>query len=137
MKTLSEAMQMMGGIFLWIQILIILLILILSVQKVMSYFGRHEIKKSSFIRSHHAILFLGIIGLVWGIFTQLVGFILALNAIIEAADISPELILMGLKNSFINPVIGLGTLILAALFWAILHGHYTSALNKKSPKEKE
>ena len=137
MKTLSEAMQMMGGIFLWIQIFIILLILILSVQKVMVYFGRHEIKRSSFIRSHHAILFLGGFGFVWGMFIQLLGLVQALNAIIAAADVSPALILMGLRNSFINPVIGLGTLILAALIWAFLHGRYTSALNKKSPQEND
>jgi len=127
MKTLSEAMQMMGGIFLWIQILIILLILILSIQKIMAYYGKPEIKKSPFIRSHHAILFLGVFGFVWGMFIQLLGLVQALNAIIEAADVSPELILMGLRNSFINPLIGLGTLILASLFWAVLHGKYTRA----------
>lgn len=131
MRTLSEAMQMMGGIFLWIQIIIILLILILSVQKAMVYFGRHEIMRSSFIRSHHVILFLGVFGFVWGMFIQLLGLVQALNAIIEAADVSPELILMGLRNSFINPLIGLGTLILASLLWAVLHGKYTRAAKEE------
>ena len=132
MKTLTEAMQMMGGIFLWIQILIIVLILILSVQKITVYYGKKELRKSTFIRSHHAVIFLGIFGFVWGMFTQLVGFVQALNAIIEAADVSPELILMGLRNSFINPIIGLGTLILSALFWAILHSRYTNTLRGES-----
>lgn len=125
MKTLAEAMQMSGGIFLLIQIMIIGMILILSIQKFIIYYGKSDITRTGFIRSHHAILFLGIVGFVWGMFTQLVGFIQALNAIIEAADVSPELILMGLRNSFINPVIGLATVLLSALFWILLHGRYT------------
>jgi len=132
MKTLAEATQMMGGIFLWIQILIIVLILFLFIQKTIVFYGLKKIERTSFIRSHHAILFLGVFGFVWGIFMQLVGFIQALSAIIEAADVSPELILIGLKNSFINPVIGLGTGLLSALFWAILHGRYTNPLKGKN-----
>ncbi len=128
MKTLEEAMQMMGGIFLLIQILLIGMILILSIQKIILYFGKKEITRTGFIRSHHTILYLGIVGFVWGMFTQLVGFVQALNAIIEAADVSSELIIMGLKNSFINPVFGLATLLLSALLWGILHAKYTSTL---------
>jgi len=116
----------MGGIFLWIQILLIVLILVLSIKKSITYFSKLVPRESGFFMSHHAVLFLGILAFVWGIFTQLVGLVQALNAIIEAADVSPALIIMGLRNSFINPVIGLGTLLAAALFWALLHGRYTS-----------
>jgi hypothetical protein len=125
MKTLSEAMQMMGGIFLWIQIFIILLILGLSLRNMIMYYGRREIAGAGFAGSHHAVLFLGVFGFVWGMFTQLVGLVQALNAIIEAADVSPALIITGLRNSFINPVIGVATGILAALFWVVLHVRYS------------
>ena len=125
---LTEAMQMMGGVFFLIQIIILALILFLSVQNAIVYYGSKGPQKYPFHRSHHAILFLGIVGFVWGMFTQLVGLVQALNAIIEAADVSPGLIFMGLRNSFINPLIGFSTLLLAALFWAILQGKYSASV---------
>jgi hypothetical protein len=130
MKTLAETMQMMGGVFLLVQILILLLILVLAVVKSIQYYARNTIHPVSFPRSHHAILFLGIFGFAWGMFTQMLGFVQALNAIIEAADVSPQLILMGLKTSFINPLIGFVTGLAAALVWGILHGRYTAFLNR-------
>ncbi len=121
-------MQMMGGVFLWIQILLVALIVLLTVQKFIRYFGKKGPSAVAFHKSHHAILFLGIFGFVWGMFTQLVGLIQALNAIIEAADVSPELIFMGLRNSFINPLIGFITAILSAVAWGILQGRYTARM---------
>jgi len=126
MKTLSEAMQMYGGIFLWVQILVILLMLVMTVIKFRQYYGKAGITSLPFHQSHHAILFLGIFNLVWGMFTQVLGFVQALNAIIEAADVSPALIMEGLKNSFISPLVGLITLMLGALIWTILQGRYTN-----------
>jgi hypothetical protein len=126
MKTLSETMQMYGGIFLWFQILVILLIVVLAAIRFRQYYGNKELGSLPFHKSHHAILFLGIFNLIWGMLTQVVGFVMALNAIIEAADVSPALIMEGLKNSFVSPLIGLGSILLGALLWGILHGRYTS-----------
>ena len=126
MKTLGESMQMYGGIFLWVQIGVILLILILAVFKFVQYYGNAKLEPLTFHKSHHAILFLGIFNLVWGMFTQVMGFVQALNAIIAAADVSPALIMEGLTNSFIRPLIGRVSLLVAAILWAILHGRYTT-----------
>jgi hypothetical protein len=128
MKTLEETMQMMGGPFLYFQVLLLILILILGVLKFIRYFGNGGPVLLPFHRSHHSILFLGIFSFVWGTFTQLVGIVIALNEIIKAADISPALVIMGLRNSFVSPVIGFGTLILAALIWGILHARYTASI---------
>jgi hypothetical protein len=126
MKTLSESMQMYGGIFLWVQILVILLILVMAIIKFQQYYGNSSLAFLPFHKSHHAILFLGIFNLVWGMFTQVLGFVQALNAIIAAADVSPALIMEGLKNSFISPLIGLSSILVAALLWVILHGRYNT-----------
>lgn len=131
MKTLDETMQMMGGPFLYFQAILLLLILILAVLRFLKYFGDKGPEPLPFHRSHHAILFLGIFAFVWGTFTQLVGIIIALNAIIEAADISPALVFMGLRNSFISPVIGFGTLLLSALLWGILQAKYSFSMKGK------
>lgn len=122
---------MMGGIFLYTQVLILVVILILGIQKFIRYFGSPGPKTLPFHSSHHAILFLGIFSFVWGTFTQLVGIVIALNEIIKAADISPELVITGLRNSFIAPVFGLCTMILSAIIWAVLHGKYTVSLKGK------
>jgi hypothetical protein len=126
MKTLDESMQMYGGILLWIQILVILLMIVMAIIKFKQYYSNANLPILPFHKSHHAILFLGIFNLVWGMFTQVLGFVQALNAIIVAADVSPALVMTGLKNSFVSPLIGLASLLLAALLWAILHGRYNN-----------
>jgi hypothetical protein len=126
MKTLNEAMQMYGGVFLWVQILVILLMLVLAIIKFNQYYGNSNLESLPFHKSHHAILFLGIFNLVWGMFTQVLGFVQALNAIIAAADVSPALIMEGLKNSFVSPLIGLVSILIGALLWAILQARYTT-----------
>jgi hypothetical protein len=131
MKTLNETMQMMGGPFLYFQAILLLIILIIAVLRFLKYFGAKGPEPLPFHRSHHAILFLGIFSFVWGTFTQLVGIIIALNEIIKAADISPALVFTGLRNSFISPVIGFGTLLLAALLWGILQARYSAILKRK------
>ena len=123
-------MQMYGGIFLWVQILVIVLLIALAIIRFKQYYSQPSLGKLPFQRSHHAILFLGIFSIVWGMFTQVLGFVQALNAIIEAADVSPALIMEGLKNSFVSPLIGLITLLLASILWAILQGRYTSIAGK-------
>lgn len=125
MKTLSESMQMYGGIFLWVQIMVILGMLVMAAIKFRQYYSNKSLASMPFHKSHHTILFLGIFNLVWGIFTQVLGFVQALDAIIAAADVSPALIMEGLKNSFISPLIGLGAALFGALLWAILQGRYT------------
>ena len=126
MKTLSESMQMYGGIFLWVQILVVLLMLVMAIIKFNQYYGNSNLASLPFHKSHHAILFLGIFNLVWGMFTQVLGFVQALNAIIAAADVSPALIMEGLKNSFVSPLIGLVSILIGALLWAILQARFTS-----------
>jgi len=124
-------MQMMGGVFLYLQALLLVLILILGIQKFIRYFGPAGPAELPFHRSHHAVLFLGIFSLVWGVFTQLIGIVIALNEIIKAADISPALVIMGLRNSFVAPVFGFSILVLSALIWGILHAKYTACLKGK------
>jgi len=126
MKTLDETMQMYGGIFLWVQFLVILLMLVMAIIKFYQYYGNANLASQPFHKSHHAILFLGIFNMVWGMFTQVLGFVQALNAIIEAADVSPALIMEGLKNSFVSPLIGLVSILIGALLWAILQARFTT-----------
>ncbi len=123
--SLAEALLSGSGYFLLIQIILIVLVIILAIQKAILYYGKKDGAQRPFHKSHHAILFLGIFAFAFGFFEQLVGLVQALNAIIEAADVSPELLLRGLKRSFLSPTIGFCTVLGASLFWAILHSKYT------------
>lgn len=128
--SLAEALLSGGEIFLLIQFILILVMLGISIQKAILFYGRKKAGSRPFHKSHHMVLFIGIFAFAWGFFEQLVGMIQALNAIIEAADVSPELILMGLKRSFLSPLIGFITALAASLFWATLHAKYTTLIRK-------
>ena len=128
MKNFIVFVQTMGGIYFFIQLLIIAMILVLSIQKFIQYFRNQIPEKLVFHRSHHVLLFLGIFCFVWGALLQIMGFIGALGEIIVATDISPQIVLKGMRITFVPPAVGLGTMLISALLWAILQGKYTSTL---------
>ncbi len=64
----------------------------------------------------HNILYIGGLACLTGILSQVIGLIGAINAIIEAADVSFGILLNGLKKSFYLPGYGLIVLILSLIF---------------------
>ena len=64
-----------------------------------------------------AILILGIIVFISGILNQIAGMIQALEAAIQAPDISPELVMGGIVESFRIPILCTFIFIIALLFW--------------------
>lgn len=63
------------------------------------------------------ILYLGSFSAVWGILGQGLGIYQALYAIQMAGDISPALILGGIKISMIAPIYGVSILLLSSIIW--------------------
>lgn len=119
---LSELFK--AGILSWIQILIALGILIVFLIKIVDLFVRQKLDDSRLRSGIHTILFLGSFAAVFGLLIQIIGIVEAINAIIEAADISPALIMEGVKRSFYNPVFGMITLLVSGVFWFILQVRY-------------
>ena len=119
---LSELFK--AGILSWIQILIALGILIIFLIKVVDLFVRQKLDDKRLRSGIHTILFLGSFAGVFGLLIQIIGIVGAINAIIEAADISPEIVIEGVKRSFYNPIFGLATLLVSAVFWFILQVRY-------------
>lgn len=66
------------------------------------------------------ILFLGFISLAWGIFGQITGMFQAAGAIVQAGDISPNLIWAGFKVSLIPVIMGFVVLFISAIGWFLL-----------------
>ena len=94
-----------------------LIALILSVMSAAQMFGAQKAAPRMWITG---IIFFGslapLIGLIW----QMTGMMQAFNAIREAGDISPSLIMGGIKLSMYGPLYGLLILLVASLLWFVL-----------------
>jgi len=64
-----------------------------------------------------AILVLGVIVFVLGILNQIAGMMEALEAMIQGGDISPQLVMGGIMESFKVPVLCAFVLILSLILW--------------------
>ena len=93
-----------------------LLVLILTVVKGYDIFARGNYSKKGLL----GILFFGSLAPLIGILWQMMGMMQAFTALQEAGDISPAIVLGGLKVSMYAPFYGLVVLFFAAILWYAL-----------------
>ena len=75
-------------------------------------------KKKSIKKSNvDAMLVLGVIVFISGILNQIGGMIEALETVVKATDISPQLVMSGLIESFKVPIFCAFILIISLIFW--------------------
>lgn len=75
-------------------------------------------KKKSLKKTNiDAMLVLGVVVFISGILNQIAGMIEALEAMIETSDISPQVMMSGLIESFKIPVFCTFVLIISLIFW--------------------
>ena len=67
-----------------------------------------------------SILFWGIMRVATGILGQISGIYNALNIIIKASDISPQIVMKGFSESFTSTIYGFYIFILSGLIWYFL-----------------
>ncbi len=100
-----------------------LLLIGLSVLGVLIYgpllsFQLYLKKKKSIKKSNvDAMLVLGVIVFISGILNQIAGMIEALETVVKATDISPQLVMSGLIESFKVPIFCAFILIISLIFW--------------------
>jgi ABC-type polysaccharide/polyol phosphate export permease len=100
-----------------------LLLIGLSVLGVLIYgpllsFQLYLKKKKSIKKSNvDAMLVLGVIVFISGILNQIGGMIEALETMVKATDISPQLVMSGLMESFKVPIFCSFVLIISLIFW--------------------
>jgi biopolymer transport protein ExbB/TolQ len=75
----------------------------------------------------NAILFWGALAAVLGFLGQYTGIYKALGAIIVATEISPNVVMQGLRESFTTVLWGLNLLVWSAVAWAALQAWYRKA----------
>lgn len=83
----------------------------LSVQ--LFWFKKKTIKKTNI----DSMIVLGVVVFISGILNQISGMIEALEVMIKTTDISPQLVMGGIIESFKTPVICAFVLIISLLFW--------------------
>jgi len=66
------------------------------------------------------VLFLGFLGLAWGILGQIIGMFQAAGAIVSAGEISPNLIWAGFRVSLITVIMGFVVLLISSVGWFLL-----------------
>lgn len=80
----------------------------------------YRFKKASIRKTNiDAMLILGVVAFVSGILHQIAGMIEALEVMIQGGDISPQMVMGGIIESFKVPVFCAFVLIIALLFWYV------------------
>ena len=92
-------------------------VIILAIRFLIIYFKDKQDTKLK--KTNDAILFLGSLTFLIGIFGQSIGIFMALSAIQAVGDISPALIAGGLKVSMITTLYGFGLLLVSSIVWFI------------------
>ena len=111
---------LMGGPFMWPLVIIAVIILLLFLKKGFDVFVNADPTPAQHRRANNVILQLGIFSFFFGLLGQAIGLIEGFSAIQAAADISPAMVMGGLKVSMITPVFGLITLLGSLIAWSVL-----------------
>ena len=112
------------GIFGKVLIVIALYILVQIVRKGIQLFGGKTADPLKLEKGLHSIIFWGAVSAVLGVLAQVTGIYNALNAIIRAREISPNVIARGFSESFTTTMFGLTVLIISAIVWYLYLGRF-------------
>ncbi len=106
----------MGGPYMHVITLLGILMLAIAIWKIVGL-----VKKTSInLKWLDLIRMAGSLALAIGFLSQVVGIVAALEAIKAAADVSPEIVMMGAIVSFYAPIWGLMVFIFSMLFYYVL-----------------
>ena len=96
-----------GPFFMYPLLLLLILVLVLFVKEL--------VKKGNSDKTINLISSLCLFAIVWGFLGQIIGLIMAFDAIQAAGDISPAVLAAGLKVSFLAPVFGMMVFLIGRL----------------------
>jgi uncharacterized membrane protein len=126
MKTFFELHFMGGPIFMIPLTAMLLGIIILGILSWLMMVGKNHPPSTTLKNMILTIIYTGTFAAVWGILGQGLGIYQALYAIQVAGDVSPAMIMGGIKISMIAPLYGIMILLLSSLIWFGLKLRYNS-----------
>ena len=100
-------------------VLVSLLVFIVIVFLAIDRFGKGEANIERKKQGLNALLVLGSMNAALGMLGQIMGIWYALAAILQASDISPEIVIGGLQASFGTTFYGFATFFVAVIAWLI------------------
>lgn len=106
-----------GPLFMSVIYIMWIAVIILSIRFLIIYSKDKQSIKLK--RTNDAILFLGSLTFLIGIFGQTIGTFMALKAIEAAGGVAPALIAGGLKVSMITTLYGFGLILISGIIWFI------------------
>jgi len=101
-------------------IMISIVVLVLIAYSVYLKFAKKEINELRYRKVLNTVLVVGSLNLALGMLAQIVGIWDMIAAIKEAADINPEIVMMGVKMTFSTTIYGLLAFVIAGIAWLIL-----------------
>lgn len=105
-----------GPFFMTLHYIMWILVILFTVRFLMNYYSKDkDLKKLRKFNSK--IIFIGAFGFLLSLFYRYLGMYGALSSIEVAQDISPSLILGGLRVSFIAPLYSLFLFLVTSLIW--------------------
>lgn len=119
-----------GGPFMWPLLIIALVLIGLSIKKTIDLFQRTDQRAEDLKKGLPVILQLGLFCFFWGVLAQAVGLYQMLSAIEAVGDVSPALLMGGLKVSMIAPIFGLIILVVSMIVWFGLRLRYRSLVTE-------
>jgi biopolymer transport protein ExbB len=114
-----------GGQYMWVLLILAIVNIVLAVRKGIVLFSNSDKELSRMGEGIHAILFWGIMAAVIGFYAHFTGIYFAMQAIMEANDISPAIVAEGYAVSLITILFGLIIFILSAIVWFVLRWRFT------------
>ena len=109
-----------GGIFMWPLAFLGLVALVIALKKTVDVFGDDDEAAPRHRPMINAVLQIGIFSFFFGILSQAIGLIEALQAIEMMGDVSPAMLAGGLRVSMIAPVFGLMIFLVCLAAWSVL-----------------
>jgi len=101
-------------------LVVLLIVLGLLIYSVYLKFSKSDADHHNLKKSLNALLVVGSFNLALGMIGQITGIWDMLDAIVEAADINLEIVIQGIKISFITTIFGLATFMIAVIAWVLL-----------------
>ena len=119
------------GVFFYPMLVIAAAVAVLVVRKAVDLGGSKQLPPYRLEKGLHAILFWGIVALLLGVLGQHMGMYNALSVISRAAELSPQVIAMGLAQSISTTIFGLLILIVSAIAWFVLYTRWRARIAQK------
>ena len=125
---MKEWFVMGGSLFMSILTILLVIIVAVSVYFAVAIGGGKASEKENFKEQLRYVKSLGLFTMITGILGQMIGLFSAFTAIEAAGDVSPSMLMGGLKISMITSLTGVVIYLISIIIWFLLDLFYQKKL---------